>query len=74
MAKQNIAEEIVKLKNYESNFQFNYPFNIFIDTKKDEIFNIFDANNNGGINIAELKNTMSIFAPKEISSKWNKWK
>lgn len=74
MAKQSIAEEIVKLKNYENNFQFNYPFNVFIDTKKNEIFNIFDTNNNGGINIAELKNIMSIFAPKEISSKWNKWK
>lgn len=74
LAKQAIAEEIVKLKIYENNFQFNYPFNIFIDTKKNEIFSIFDANNNGGINVTELKSIMSTFAPKDISSKWNKWK
>lgn len=74
IAKQGIANELLKLKYYENNFQMNYPFNIFIETKKDEIFNIFNANNNGNVNIAELRNLMSVFSPKDIDTKWNKWK
>ena len=72
-AKQSIASELVKLKNYENNFQLNYPFSIFIETKKDEIFNIFSANN-GAINMNELKQLMRTFAPKDSDTKWNKWK
>lgn len=72
-AKQSIASELVKLKNYENNFQLNYPFSIFIETKKDEIFNIFSANN-GVINMNELKQLMRTFAPKDSDTKWNKWK
>lgn len=74
IAKQGIANELLKLKYYENNFQMNYPFNVFIETKKDEIFNIFNSNNNGNVNMAELKNIMSVFAPKDTDSKWNKWK
>ena len=73
-AKQTIAEELLKLKAYETNFQLNYPLSIFIDTKKDEIFNIFNSNNNGGINVNELRIMMSTFSPRDIESKWNKWK
>ena len=73
-AKQTIAEELLKLKVYEANFQLNYPLSIFIDTKKDEIFNIFNSNNNGGINVNELRIMMSTFSPRDIESKWNKWK
>lgn len=72
--KQIIADEILKLKTYENNFQMNYPFNLFIESKKDEIYNIFDSNNNGGVNMNELKNLMSAFSPKNIETKWNKWK
>lgn len=71
--KQGIANELLKLKFYEDNFQMNYPLNIFIETKKNEIFNIFNTNNNGGININELKNLMINFLPKE-TDKWNKLK
>lgn len=74
IAKQGIANELLKLKYYENNFQMNYPFNVFIETKKDEIFNIFNANNNGNVNMAELRNLMSVFSPKDIDTKWNKWK
>lgn len=74
IAKQGIANELLKLKYYENNFQMNYPFNVFIETKKDEIFNIFNSNNNGNVNIAELRNLMSVFSPKDIDTKWNKWK
>lgn len=74
IAKQGIANELLKLKYYENNFQMNYPFNVFIETKKDEIFNIFNSNNNGNVNMAELRNIMSIFSPKHIDTKWNKWK
>ena len=72
--KQTIANEILKLKFYESNFQMNYPFNLFVESKKDEIYNIFDSNNNGGVDMNQLKNLMSLFSPKDIDTKWNKWK
>ncbi|WKS95406.1 DUF4835 family protein [Riemerella columbina] len=73
-AKRSIAEALLKLKYYENSFQMNYPFNLFIDTKKDEIFNIFSQGNNAAVNIAELKTMMMLFAPKDIDTKWNKWK
>ena len=71
--KQIIASELMKLKFYDNNFQMNYPFNIFIESKKDEIFNIFNSNNNGSVNMSELKQLMNIFSPKDSDSKWNKW-
>ena len=71
--KQLIASEILKLKFYETIFQMNYPFNIFIDSKKDEIFNIFNSGNNGSVNMNELKQLMNTFSPKDSDSKWNKW-
>lgn len=71
--KQVIANEILKLKVYENDFQLNYPFNLFIDTKKDEIFNIFDSNNNGGVDMSQLKSLMSTFSPKDNET-WDKWK
>ncbi len=71
--KQLIANEILKLKFYETIFQMNYPFNIFIDSKKDEIFNIFNSGNNGSVNMNELKQLMNTFSPKDSDSKWNKW-
>ncbi|SFI39129.1 type IX secretion system protein PorD [Halpernia frigidisoli] len=73
-AKQNIANSLMQLKTYENNFQLNYPFNLFIDSKKDEIFNIFNTTNNGSVNMNELKTLMSTFDPKDIESKWNVWK
>lgn len=71
--KQIIASELMKLKFYDNNFQMNYPFNIFIESKKDEIFNIFNSNNNGSVNMSELKQLMNTFSPKDSDSKWNKW-
>lgn len=73
-AKQFIASEILKLKTYQSNFQLNYAFAIFIDSKKEEIFNVFNTNNNGAVNMVELKQLMTTFAPNDMDSKWNKWK
>ena len=71
--KQIIASELMKLKFYDNNFQMNYPFNIFIESKKDEIFNIFNSNNNGSVNMSELKQLMNTFSPTDSDSKWNKW-
>ena len=71
--KQIIAGELMKLKFYDNNFQMNYPFNIFIESKKDEIFNIFNSNNNGSVIMSELKQLMNTFSPKDSDSKWNKW-
>lgn len=72
--KQLIANEILKLKSYESNFQLNYAFAVFIGSKKEEIFNIFNSNNNGSVNMVDLKQLMTTFAPNDSDSKWNKWK
>jgi hypothetical protein len=74
IAKQNIANALLQLKSYENGFELNYPFSLFIDTKKDEIFNIFNANNNGSVNMNDLKTLMSTFDPKDIDGKWNVWK
>jgi len=72
-AKKIIADALLQLKYYDNNFQMNYPFNVFLETKSTEIFNIFSNGNNASINISELKTMMSNFSPKDIDSKWNKW-
>lgn len=72
--KKAVFDALMKLKYYENDFQMNYPVNLFIDTKKDEIYNIFSDGNNGNINIGDLRSLMSTFSPKDIDSKWNKWK
>lgn len=71
--KKNICDTLLQLKNYENNFQLNYPFNVFIDAKKEEIYNIFSNGSNGGSNISELKNLLTTIAPKDLE-KWNKLK
>ncbi|MFY1047976.1 DUF4835 family protein [Chryseobacterium sp. GP-SGM7] len=73
-SKKIIFDAIMQLKTYENSFQQNYFFNLFMDTKADEIFNIFNSGNNGSININDLKQQMIIFSPKNSESKWNKWK
>ncbi len=72
--KRIIADALLQLKTYENNFQMNYPVNLFIDTKKQEIFNIFNSGNNAGANIPDLKALFTVLAPKDIDTKWNKWK
>lgn len=73
-AKKNIADALLRLKTYENSFQQNYAINLFLDTKAAEIFNIFDSNNNGPVNMNELKQLMTTFSPKNADSKWNKWR
>ncbi|QBO57870.1 type IX secretion system protein PorD [Chryseobacterium salivictor] len=72
--KKIIADALMQLKAYENNFQMNYPVNVFIDTKKQEIFDIFNNGNNTNVNMADLKALFSTLSPKDIDSKWNKWK
>ncbi len=72
--KKIIADAIMQLKAYENNFQMNYPVNVFIDSKKQEIFDIFNNGNNANVNMADLKTLFVTIAPREIDSKWNKWK
>ena len=72
--KKIIADALLQLKAYENNFQMNYPVNVFIETKKQEIFDIFDSGNNANINMADLKALFVTLSPKDIDSKWNKWK
>ncbi len=73
-AKRIIFDALMQLKTYENSFQMNYPINLFIDTKKQEIFDIFNNGNNAGVNMSDLKALFVTFAPKDIDSKWNKWK
>ncbi|WP_042720225.1 DUF4835 family protein [Flavobacterium sp. B17] len=73
-AKKVIFDALMQLKQYENSFQQAYYFNLFMDTKADEIFNIFNSGNNGGIVLGDLKNEMIILSPKNIESRWNKWK
>lgn len=72
--KRNIADELLKLQVYESSFQMNYPVNVFIETKKEEIYQIFAAGSSSSANISGLKALMSSFSPKDTEAKWNKWK
>ena len=72
--KKIIADALIGLKTYENTFQQNYAINLFLDTKSQEIFNIFDSNNNGPVNMNDLKQTMILLSPKNTDSKWNKWK
>ena len=67
-----VITEFSKDKKY--GFDKNYPINIFIDTKKQEIFDIFSNGSNTNINMADLKSLFVTLSPKDIDSKWNKWK
>ncbi|MBQ0151899.1 MAG: DUF4835 family protein [Chryseobacterium sp.] len=72
--KKIIFDSLMQLKTFENSFQQNYFFNTFIDNKNDEIFNLFNTGNNGGIVLGDLKQLMITFAPKYSDSKWSKWK
>lgn len=72
--KKVIFDALMQLKMYENSFQQAFFFNLFMDTKSDEIFNIFNSGNNGGLILNDLKQTMIILSPKNIDNKWNKWK
>ncbi len=72
--KKNIADALKRLSQYENSFQQNYAINLFLDTKANEIFSIFDSPNNGPVNMSELKQLMITFSPKNTDSKWSKWK
>jgi len=73
-AKKTIAESLLQLKFYENNFQMNYAFGVFIESKSTEIYNIFNTGNNASVNISELKTLMSTLSPKDIDTKWSNWK
>ncbi|ASW75493.1 hypothetical protein IQ37_02945 [Chryseobacterium piperi] len=73
-AKKVIFDALMQLRTYENSFQQNYACNLFIEAKNDEIFNIFNSNNNGGLVLNDLKQLMMAFAPKYNETKWNKWK
>lgn len=73
-AKKVIADALLQLSFYENDFQMNYPFNVFFDSKKNEIFDIFSTGNNASVNVSELRNMLNTFSPKDTDSKWNKLK
>lgn len=73
-AKKTIAESLMQLKFYENNFQMNYAFGVFIESKSTEIYNIFNTGNNASVNISELKTLMSTLSPKDVDTKWSNWK
>lgn len=69
-----IFDALMQLKMYENSFQQSYYFNLFLDNKSDEIFNIFNSGNNGGLVMNDLKQLMMILTPKYSENKWSKWK
>ncbi|PIF44007.1 uncharacterized protein DUF4835 [Chryseobacterium sp. 52] len=73
-AKKVIFDALMQLKMYENSFQQSYYFNLFLDNKSDEIFNVFNSGNNGGLVINDLKQLMMVFTPKYSDNKWSKWK
>ncbi|KFF14476.1 DUF4835 family protein [Chryseobacterium soli] len=73
-AKKVIFDALMQLKMYENSFQQAYYFNLFMDNKSDEIFNVFNSGNNGGIIIGDLKQLMTTLSPKNTENKWSKWK
>lgn len=73
-AKKVIFDALMQLKMYENSFQQSYYFNLFMDNKSDEIFNVFNSGNNGGIIIGDLKQLMITLSPKNTDNKWSKWK
>ncbi|MGG5209525.1 DUF4835 family protein [Chryseobacterium sp. MIQD13] len=73
-AKKVIFDALMQLKRYENSFQQSYYFNLFLDNKSDEIFNIFNSGNNGGIVMNDLRQLMMTLSPKNSENKWNKWK
>ncbi len=73
-SKANIFVQLMSLKRFENNFQMNYPFQLFLDAKKNEIFQIFSENNPPSINQSEIKSMMSVFSPKDIDKLWSNWK
>ncbi|WP_160137926.1 DUF4835 family protein [Chryseobacterium sp. c4a] len=73
-AKKVIFDALMQLKMYENTFQQGTFFNLFMDTKSDEIFNVFNSGSNGGLILNDLKQNMMILAPKHTDSKWSKWK
>lgn len=73
-AKQEIFTQLMTLNNYQNGFQLNYPFSLFMDAKKNEIFNLFNSGNNGSINLNDLKNLLNTMDPKDSDALWNKWK
>lgn len=73
-AKKVIFDALMQLKMYENSFQQSYYFNLFLDNKSDEIFNVFNSGNNGGLIMNDLKQLMMILTPKYSENKWSKWK
>lgn len=73
-AKKVIFDALMQLKTYENSFQQSFYFNLFLDNKSDEIFNVFNSGNNGGLVMNDLKQLMMTLSPKNSENKWNKWK
>ncbi|MCT2408356.1 DUF4835 family protein [Chryseobacterium antibioticum] len=73
-AKKVIFDALMQLKMYENSFQQSYYFNLFLDNKSDEIFNVFNSGNNGGLIMNDLKQLMMTLTPKYSENKWSKWK
>lgn len=72
--KRQIATQLLRLKEYESGFAMNYPLSLFVDAKKEEIFQLFKEGNKAGVNMAELRSFMSSLAPRDVEIKWSQWK
>lgn len=72
-AKNAIAKALMRLDYYKrnNNYSQNYPLDIFIQTKKDEIVQIFSGGVPTNIQIIKLKTLLNDIAPSN-SNEWNK--
>jgi hypothetical protein len=73
-AKTSIANNLMKLKAYSTNYQF-YPLDMFLTAKKEEIKNIFSGGTPvTSVNMAELKTLLQNINPINSNEYWNKIK
>jgi Domain of unknown function (DUF4835) len=72
--KRKMAKQLLEFKNYLNDFQMNAYFTLFLESKREEIFNIYNYQPNDGVNINELKQLFNQLSPKNAEEYWSKWK
>ncbi len=72
-AKNNIANNLLKLKQYQNRTLF-YPLEIFVFAKKEEIASLFSGGISTTANLTELSQTLNEISPKFMDEYWSKIK
>ncbi len=72
-AKNNIANNLIKLKQYKNRTMF-YPLEIFTFAKKEEIASIYSNGLSTSANLTEVQQTLSDLSPKYTDEYWSQIK